>query len=352
MNLADDLVTVVGIMPPGFDFPSPAVDLWVPMANRLRGRSRSAHYLDVIGRLGPAATLAGATDVLRTIAARLERAYPATNRGWGVTVVPLHESVTGDVRLPLLVLLGTGRAFENRDDARGAPVAVVDHTFVQRYLPGEPAVGRRVQMTNEKTPRQIVGVVGAVRQTRLEDAADPHVYIPHAQNPSPVMTFVVRTSGDPAALVLPVRERLKTMDASRPVYNVGTAADHVAGTVAPRRFTVLLVALFALLAGVQTVRWNVWIDGGMGRGFQEGIRRPAGPRRRATRRRQARRPARGLDHGRRHCRRLPVALASTRIVETMLLASAGGMHQPFPPVRSCWRLEWPARSCQRGALLQ
>ncbi len=73
MNLADDLVTVVGIMPPGFDFPSPAVDLWVPMANRLRGRSRSAHYLDVIGRLGPAATLAGATDVLRTIAARLER---------------------------------------------------------------------------------------------------------------------------------------------------------------------------------------------------------------------------------------------------------------------------------------
>ncbi len=221
-----------------------------------------------------------------------------------MTVVPLHESVTGDVRLPLLVLLGTGRAFENRDDARGAPVAVVDH-------------------------------------------------IPHAQNPSPVMTFVVRTSGDPAALVLPVRERLKTMDASRPVYNVGTAADHVAGTVAPRRFTVLLVALFALLAGVQTVRWNVWIDGGMGRGFQEGIRRPAGPRRGATRRRQARRPARGLDHGRRHCRRLPVALASTRIVETMLLASAGGMHQPFPaPVRSRWRLEWPARSCQRGALLQ
>lgn len=592
MDVDDDPVTVVGIMPAGFDFPSRAVDLWVPMANRLRGRSRSAHYLDVIGRLGPAATTAGATDVLRTIAARLESAYPATNRGWGVTIVPLHESVTGDVRRPLLVLLGavgcvlliacanvaglllasgqersrelslrvaigasrgrlitqqlmeslllacaggagailvaqvavsllqqadgfalpradsialdlrvlavtggialvtgvlcgvapalrasridpelalkggraagptpaarhlraaivaaqialtlclcigagllvrsfgrlldvdagfdarhvvlaqvtlagsryepdrwtahvargleelrtlpgvsavgagaplplagqqgllrfgvridghaapadgrsdraylrwvtpgyfdamgiplnTGRAFEGRDDARGAPVAVVDHTFVQRYFPGEPAVGRRIQMTNEKVPRQIVGVVGAVRQTRLEDAADPHVYIPHAQNPSPVMTFIVRTSADPAALVTPVRERLKTVDASRPVYNVGTAADLVAGTVAPRRFTVLLVALFALLAGMLTVVGMYGLMAGWVADSRKefGVRLALGAAPRDVVRLVVRRAvlitAAGMAAG------LPVALASTRIVETMLFGVGG-----------------------------
>ena len=105
MNLDDDPVTVVGIMPSGFGFPSPAVDLWVPMRNALRERSRSGHYLEVVARLNPSASLDGATDVLRTVAARLETAFPATNRGWGVTLVPLHESVTGDVKRPLLVLL-------------------------------------------------------------------------------------------------------------------------------------------------------------------------------------------------------------------------------------------------------
>lgn len=104
--LDDATVSVVGIMPSTFNFPSTAVDLWVPMPDAVRRRSRSAHYLDVIGRLDEPATLAGAAaEVLRTTAARLESAYPATNRGWGVTVVPLHDSVTGDVRRPLLVLL-------------------------------------------------------------------------------------------------------------------------------------------------------------------------------------------------------------------------------------------------------
>ena len=148
----------------------------------------------------------------------------------------------------------SGRAFENHDDARGMPVAVVDRTFVQRYFPGEEPIGRRIQMTNERMQRQIVGVVGAVRQTRLEDAADPHVYIPHAQNPSPVMTFVVRTAGDPAALAAPVRERLRTVDPSRPVYNV-THCWRISSPAQSHRgdSTRCWSTLFALLAGVLTV---------------------------------------------------------------------------------------------------
>ncbi len=592
MNLDDDPVTVVGIMPSGFGFPSPAVDLWVPMRNALRERSRSGHYLEVVARLNPPANLDGATDVLRTVAARLETAYPATNRGWGVTLVPLHESVTGDVKRPLLVLLAavgcvlliacanvaglllangherarelslrvaigasrgrligqqlieslllatggavgavvvaqialsllqqtdgfalpraesialdlrvlavtagitlltgvlcgvapairasrsdpemalkgaraagpaaparrlravmvaaqiaitlclcigagllmrslgrlldvdagfdashavvaqvtlarsryepdrwvadvarsldelrtlpgvtavgagsplplagqqgllrfgvridgqilppdgrsdraylrwvtpgyfeaigipliSGRAFENHDDARGIPVAVVDRTFVQRYFPGEQPIGRRIQMTNERMQRQIVGVVGAVRQTKLEDGADPHVYIPHAQNPSPVMSFVVRTAGDPAALATPVRERLRTVDPSRPVYNVTTVEDLVAGTVAPRRFNALLVTLFALLAGMLTVVGMYGLMAGwVAESRKEfGVRLALGAERRAVLGLVVRRAllitAVGIAAG------LPVALASTRIVGTMLFGIGG-----------------------------
>ena len=86
VTLDEASVVVVGIMPPTFSFPSPAVDLWVPLPDALRQRSRSAHYLDVVGRIDRAATLAGATDALRTVAARIERDNPSTNRGWGVTV--------------------------------------------------------------------------------------------------------------------------------------------------------------------------------------------------------------------------------------------------------------------------
>ena len=98
-------VTVVGVMPAGFAFPGAAADLWMPIPVAERSRSRSAHYLDVIGRLQPGATVDGAADALRTVAARLASSYPDTNRGWSVTVEPLHDSIVGGVRRPLLILL-------------------------------------------------------------------------------------------------------------------------------------------------------------------------------------------------------------------------------------------------------
>src|SRR4029453_10201908 len=67
---------------------------------------RSAHYLDVIGRLGPSVTVEGAAASLRTIAGQLESQYPSTNAGWRVTVAGLHDAVVGSVRRPLVVLLG------------------------------------------------------------------------------------------------------------------------------------------------------------------------------------------------------------------------------------------------------
>ena len=137
------------------------------------------------------------------------------------------------------------------------------------------------------------------------------------------MSFVVRTGGDPSALAAPVRERLRTVDPSRPVYNVTTLAELVAGTVAPRRFNALLVTLFALLAGVLTV---VGMHGLMAGWVAEsrkefGVRLALGAERRAVLGLVVRRAllitAIGIATG------LPVALASTRIVGTMLFGIGG-----------------------------
>jgi ABC-type antimicrobial peptide transport system permease subunit len=76
------------------------------------------------------------------------------------------------------------------------------------------------------------------------------MFFPHAQAPTRQMTLTVRTGGDPVALVGPVRERVRGVDRDQPVGNVKTMEAWLAESVASRRFSVLLLAAFALVAAV------------------------------------------------------------------------------------------------------
>ncbi len=96
--------TVVGIMPPGFDFPDND-DVWFPLPTEAFVGDRGYHYLRVIGKLKPGVTIAQAQSEMNTIAGRLQQAYPEKNRGIGVNVVSLQEQTVGEVRRALLVLL-------------------------------------------------------------------------------------------------------------------------------------------------------------------------------------------------------------------------------------------------------
>jgi putative ABC transport system permease protein len=97
--------TVVGIMPPGFRFPQDDTALWLPFALDPKP-DRDSHFLRVLGRLKPGATLQQARSEFETIALRLEQAYPATNKGWRVFMQPLREMISGQLETPLYVLLG------------------------------------------------------------------------------------------------------------------------------------------------------------------------------------------------------------------------------------------------------
>ena len=96
--------TVVGIMPPGFDFPDND-DVWFPLPAEAFVGDRGYHYLRVIGKLKPGVTIAQAQSEMNTIAGRLQQAYPEKNRGIGVNVVSLQEQTVGEVKRALLVLL-------------------------------------------------------------------------------------------------------------------------------------------------------------------------------------------------------------------------------------------------------
>jgi predicted permease len=101
--------TVLGVMPPAFTYPADRLDFWTPlsiMGPDAIGRQRGSRFLDVIGRLAPGATIEQAHDEIAGIARLTAEREPGA-RGWtDVTMTPVRDAIVGDVRRPLLVLLG------------------------------------------------------------------------------------------------------------------------------------------------------------------------------------------------------------------------------------------------------
>ncbi len=103
LTLNGEPYTVIAVMPPGFQFPNPAVELWTPPAFNLEGLDRGSHFLFGIGKLKPGVT---AQSQMTAIANRLARQYPGPNRDSGIHLVPLHEQLVGGVRQALFILWG------------------------------------------------------------------------------------------------------------------------------------------------------------------------------------------------------------------------------------------------------
>jgi putative ABC transport system permease protein len=107
LSLNDQSFTVVGILPPDFRFLPEEYEIFIPMVlDGWEATARGTHPLRVVARLKEGVTLAQAQAEMDQIAGRLEREYPNSNTGVGVTLVPLHEQLIGESRRALLVLLG------------------------------------------------------------------------------------------------------------------------------------------------------------------------------------------------------------------------------------------------------
>jgi putative ABC transport system permease protein len=152
----------------------------------------------------------------------------------------------GALRIPIVA----GRGFTTDDRLGGTPVVVIDAELARRYWPDGSALGRRIRLGAtlgaEPAWREVVGIAGAVRAVRLERAPEPTIYIPHAQNPWPSMSLVLRRrpgGGDraTAAAVAVIRQ----LDPTRPVYAVRSVQETVSRQLAPRRLQTALMGGFA-----------------------------------------------------------------------------------------------------------
>ncbi|MCA1619679.1 MAG: ABC transporter permease [Acidobacteria bacterium] len=146
-------------------------------------------------------------------------------------------------------LLG-GRMYTAQESAERGRVAVVTRSFAEKYFPGEDPIGKRlvVNMKDEPNPTEIVGVVGDLKLDSLDEQPQPTVYWPHAELVYSNMTFVVRTSGDPAALAGAARAAIQSVDADQPVADLRTMNHFLAESVARARFAATMLGVFAVLA--------------------------------------------------------------------------------------------------------
>ena len=152
--------------------------------------------------------------------------------------------------IPLLA----GREFTARDTAEAPKVAIVSERIAREYFPGGPgeALGRRVRLSDRGEWLTVVGVVADIRQMGLDQEVQPMLYVPFQQERSDFfvlrfVSFVVRTA-TPASVVEGIRAEIRHAAPDLPIESTMTMDEAVAASVAPPRFRMLLLVLFAMTA--------------------------------------------------------------------------------------------------------
>lgn len=147
------------------------------------------------------------------------------------------------------ITLLRGRRFSAADVAGGEPVAIVSKGLADRYWSTGDALGRRVAIT-DRTWRRIVGVVQDVRHDGLEASARPTIYIPFSQFPRASVSLVLRTDSNATEVMTGVREAVRELAPTQPVFGVLRMEEVLGKSLSLRRFLMLLIGSFAGVAVV------------------------------------------------------------------------------------------------------
>lgn len=157
------------------------------------------------------------------------------------------------------ITLERGRFVTPQDDENSPKVVVVDDVFARTYFPNENPIGKRIHLETFNVEAEIVGVVGHVRQwgldTDAKSAIEAQFYYPFMQLPDAIMRLaatgvavVLRTKGNPAAVMDSVRRGVEEIDSREVIYNVQTMDEVVSSSFAARRLSMILLGAFAGLA--------------------------------------------------------------------------------------------------------
>ncbi len=214
---------------------------------------RVAFFNTLLDRLGalPEITAAGMTQALPMrgdyILSFTIQGQPAPKPNEGPSAN--YRAVSPNYFQAMGIPLVRGRTITERDGEQSPMVAVVDQKFVERHFPDRDPIGQGIDIGNGSDGfYEVVGVVGNVRDASLETSPAPTMYVSFTTDVFSGMWVVARTTGDPTALAAAVRQTVHGIDRSLAAFAMTPLATAVSDSVAQRRFSMLLLGLFALIA--------------------------------------------------------------------------------------------------------
>jgi putative ABC transport system permease protein len=151
------------------------------------------------------------------------------------------------MRIPLL----RGRFFTEEDSPSNPNVAIISETLAERYFPNQNPLGRQMKFgfpPQGDVSREVVGVVGDVRDTALSQKPGPLMYVPFAQEPLYGGEIVVRSSMSASTVAAGIRQAVQSVDKDLPVTDIERFPDAVGASVAQERFRTLLLSSFSAIA--------------------------------------------------------------------------------------------------------
>jgi len=174
----------------------------------------------------------------------------------GRSVPPLPERplvsvgiVSPDYFRTLGIPLLQGRFFTDQDNETSPVTVLINRSFARKFFPDEDPIGKRVVSAGgQPLTREIIGVVGDIRQIGLDTSPGEGFYICSNQRPQLAMNMVLRVEGSPLALSNAVRSRVVAIDKDQPVATLQTMEQITSNSISNQRFTLLLLGLFAAVA--------------------------------------------------------------------------------------------------------
>lgn len=161
------------------------------------------------------------------------------------------SAVTTDFLQAMGMPLLRGRFFTELDTTATTSVVVISEAAAQSYWPGEEALGKRLSVglsDENRVWRQVVGIVQTTRNAGLDQPPRPHIYMPVEQYHSPSNFLLIRSARLSPTLARAVREAVAEVDKDQSIFLMAPMEDWVADSLTARRFALLLLGLFGMLA--------------------------------------------------------------------------------------------------------
>jgi putative ABC transport system permease protein len=232
-----------------------AVEVYLPGTTYKEGPQATAFYRELLTKVQnlPGVEAAGAIDALPLAGGGNLFAFYVE----GQTLQPTDKTPDAEYRVvtpeyfqTMNIPLLRGRYLSEQDGPNTPNAFVINDTIARRYFAGEDPIGKRMNLGNADNPNwyTVVGIVQDTRQRSLGADPYPQMYAVNTQVSRRSMTLVVRTAGNPDAMIPTIRSTITAMDNALALNNARTMAQVMAQSIARPRFNMLLMSLFAVTA--------------------------------------------------------------------------------------------------------